>query len=229
MQMTLTIKTVLGILLIFIGLLQGKAQVSDFQLRTGVQLYGDISKKTKWGVETESRFANNAKEFNRILVEPTISYRIQKYMSLAVGYRWSLINDDGLNELQSNRLHLDVALHHKIKSLAFKLRSRFQYDLTGFNRTEVIKYSDTFYRHALSIDYNIFGSRFKPSVGFELFHNMDNTKLYKIEKFRYSASVDYRLTRNARISAFYMIDDEVNARNPETNYILGCSIGFRIN
>lgn len=229
MRMTLTTKSILCILFIFIGLFQVKAQVSDFQLRSGIQLSGDISEKAKWGVETESRFANNASEFDRILVEPSISFRIKKYMSLAIGYRWSLLNNAEFNRLQNNRLHVDVALHHKIKSLAFKLRSRFQYDLTSFNKNEVIKYSDTFYRHAFSIDYNIFGSRFKPSAGIELFHNIDNTKLYKIEKYRYSVSINYRLTRNAKISTFYMIDDEVNARNPETNYILGCSIGFRIN
>lgn len=227
MLKTLTIRPALYLLVLFMGLFQLKAQVSDFQLRTGLQLSGNVSKKTRWRVETESRFENNASQLDRILIEPTIAYRFQKFMSVGGGYRWTLKFDNETNNVQQNRVHGDVAFHHKIKSLEFKFRTRVQYDLKNLNQNQNFNFNDLYYRHALSMDYNIFGSRFTPSASIELFHNIDNTKSYRIEKYRYTASVDYRLTRNASLSAFYMIDDEVNVKKPKTYHIIGCSVGYR--
>ncbi len=209
------------------GFFDLKAQVSDFQVRTGIQISGDVSKKTKWRVETESRFKNNASALDRILIEPSIAYRLQKFLSIGVGYRWTLLYDDKSNNIQQNRLYTDVALYQTFKSLEFKFRSRAQYDIENSNQNQNYSFNDLFFRHALSMDYNIFGSRFTPSASIELFHNIDNAKQYRIEKYRYTLSIDYRITRNASISSFYMIDDEVNVKNPKTNYILGCSVGYR--
>ena len=204
-----------------------EAQQSDFQVRAGLQLSGNLSLKTKWDIETESRFVENANQFERIQIQPSISYRINNLMSVAVGYRFATFFHENENTEFQSRLNADFSLVKKINSFEFKLRSRCYYDLNDYLLNNQFIVGDLLYRHAFTAEYNIWGSRWTPSVSFELFHSLNRMDIRNIRQLRYTGSIDYRLNRKTTLSAYYFIDKIVNKSYPASNFIFGTNLKYK--
>jgi hypothetical protein len=205
-----------------------KAQQSDFQIRNGIQISGNFSKNTKWEIETESRFVENALQFERLQIQPSIAHSINKLITIAIGYRFApIFNDKNNNILIQNRWNADLSFRKEIESFEFKLRSRCNYDMNDLIENNKLTTSGLSYRHAFTTEYNIWGSRWSPSVSFEFFHRFRHLDIRDLRKLRYSASIDYRLSRNTTLSTFYFIDKEINRKYPTTEYILGTSLKYK--
>jgi hypothetical protein len=202
------------------------AQSSEMQLRSGFEIGGEVAEKYKWSVAAESRFVNNRTEPERIQVQPELAYKFSKHLSIGAGYRLSSLFNIAEGEAIRSRIQTDVAYKQKISSFALSLRNRVQYDYDGLLMSEGFSLSDLVYRHALSVDYRIWGSRFEPSCAFELFHGLNDFRSHAIQQYRYTFSLGYAISRPAAVSVYYMINDEVNKPNPVATYVVGLSLGY---
>ncbi len=202
------------------------AQREDFQMRIGAAMDGKLSNQFDWNFGVEQRLRNNASMYDQFQVEPGVSYNPYDFLKIGVGYRYAY-RLSRKQEFQSrHRAHIDVRLRQKADRWTFKYRTRLQYGFENFTSQELLGTNALIQRHSLGVDYDIFGSRFKPFVSGEIYHHLNKPGGSMITKTRFSLGTAYRLSFHSVVELSYLINKEVNIANPTTEYILGISYAY---
>ena len=66
--------------------------------------------------------------------------------------------------------------------------------------------------------------KYEPFVSTEIYYLLDNSGKY-FNRIRYKIGTDYELNKRNTINLFYMIQQELNSKNPVRAFILG--LGYR--
>jgi len=146
-----------------IGCLTANAQTTDYRARAGVKVQKDISKALTASLEYEHRFDNYLTAFDKALIEPSVSLDLFKF--LRIGAEWRFMVDQNLvREIEyKQRAAFYIRGQHSIDDFDFKLRTAIQY---GFDELTVSSGlgQKLISRNTVEVEYNWFGSKFKPSV-----------------------------------------------------------------
>lgn len=147
-----------------------------------------------------------------------------------------------------HRLHLSVTGSLELSRLKFSLRERWQYTMrpevkdkkynfawsedanendyiSGYELEPVKSKCKHMFRHRLGIDYNIPHCKFDPFVNAEMFTDCNG-----IQKMRYQAGIDYKLTKQHQFSLTYRYqhvsssDDDDNDIN---SHLVGLSYKYK--
>lgn len=203
--------------------LQGNAQTTDFRARAGVKIQKDITKKLTASLEYEHRFDNNLTCFDKALIEPSLSYDVFKF--LRIGAEWRFMVDQNLKREIAYKQRAAVFVKYKrsIDDFDISLRTALQY---GFDELtlSVNNSQNLVSRNTLEIEYNWFGSKFTPFIGYEFFYHINDPNGGIINESRTKAGTSYSLSKKSEISVYYLFENEFNVANPVDAHVVG--IGF---
>lgn len=224
------IKTFLKACIIGIGYLffatSVHAQIEDFQLRLGLSADGDLVHNFSWNFDLQQRFKQNIEAFDQFLVEPGVRYSPLPFLKVGVGYRLVYLKTEERNVEFKQRMHAEAKLSTDIMQWKLNYRTRFQYGFDDFSSPLLVTNNSFVQRHLFEVSYAIFGTRWKPSLTFEAYHHLNHLEGTRISRLKYVAGTDFLVSVQTKISAFYMINQELNEANPNTNYIVGVSYSY---
>ncbi len=205
------------------------AQVSDFQSWLSVGVNTDISKKFSAGIEAQLRMRDNSTRPNSVLLDPGISFKVNKYLKFAVGYRFSArFSADNVNTT-AHRYNVDAEGRKKFGKLTLKLRTRFQKGFTDllYNENREPYSYPAYSRNKLAVEYEL-NKRFSPFAEFELFLPLNNPRQRNFDRYRATIGSSFDLKNRNTIDCFFRVQQELNTANPETDFIIGIGYAYDV-
>ncbi|MCF8372407.1 MAG: DUF2490 domain-containing protein [Bacteroidales bacterium] len=212
---------------LFLAPTTGQGQISDAKLWTGLKLEYAFSKKLEAACEIEQRFDNNISEFDRLLLEPSISYKINKKWGLEASYRaWARQSLEHNYDFRQ-RGNLDISFKKKHKSFDVKLTTGLQYGFPDVNQDYSNYSTDLVSRNSIRVGYDIFGSRFSPDLKYELFTKIAKGQLLNYQ-WRVTAATSYYINESVSLKFFYALEHEYNLDEPYNSHIYGVGLNYKL-
>jgi long-subunit fatty acid transport protein len=203
------------------------AQSADARLWTGAKIEYRFNKKMELACELEQRFDNNISNFDRLLLEPSLSYKMNKSWSLGASFRsWYRQNAEHSYDFKQ-RGNLDISYQKNIKSFGLKLSSGIQYGVPDLIQVSSSNSQDLASRNSIRINYNIFGTRFSPSIKYELFTKIDQGSLLNYQ-WRATVSTSYYINQAISLRFLYAFEQEYNLEAPFSSHIYGLGLNYKL-
>lgn len=150
-------------------------------------------------------------------------YSIKKWVSIGVSYRWiqkpTLFNIEEFD----HRFTVDASFTYKMGDIDLGFRPRFQHRLKGISADDG-KRSKTYNRNKFSLEYSGI-KKVSIELNYEFFLRVGVIR--QIDQNRYSLELKYKLNKENRVSAFYMLQQEVNVVWPELTHVVGLTYSYR--
>ena len=207
-----------AILFLFSGVI-ANAQEKDFCIWTTVNIEKKFSKKFTAVLSQEFRFDENASQLDNAFTNITAEYNFTKNLNASFNYR--LINKrliDGHYQ-QRNRIYVDVAYRLKQNDYSFTLRTRFQDQFRNAFSENAELPAIWYWRNKLTFKYNL--KEFKPYSYFEIFYPLNDPVINTIDNLRFAVGCNYDFTKKHSVNLYYLINKEINVKNPVTSFIAG--------
>ncbi len=203
-------------------------QREDLQLRAGASISGELLNKVDWSFDAQQRLRNNMSMFDQFQLEPGISYTPYKFLKLGLNYRYIYKLSSKLQYESRQRISFDAGLRQKLDRVKVGYRTRLQYGFEDFINKEQLGLKAFIQRHAFGIEYDIFGSRFAPSVKYEIYHHLNNPAGNHITKTRWTFGTDIYINPYSSLEVYYLINKEVNLPDPLTEYVVGITYKYSL-
>ena len=203
------------------------SQNSDFQTWSSIEIEKKIIKSVSISIEEEVRIAQNSTSFNTSNTSISGLYSFNKFIKAGIGYRYSYSYDIEDGYSVSHRLMVDGVLKYKLGDFAFSFRERFQDDWQTEKTSPTATYPDLYLRHKLQIKYNVPKISLFPYLEAELFQSLNNPIQNKVDKYRWTAGLEYDFKNDLSVSLFYRIQDSHKVLKKRNEiYILGTGISY---
>ena len=204
------------------------AQDSDFGIRFGAEISKKLTQKIELQFEEELRLNQNISAFDRSMTTLGGSYSLNKTFKAGLFYTYIYANNqnDGYYESR-HRFGGWIQAAHKVNRIKFSLREKFQNtyrdeDLGNY------KYNPKMYlRSKLEVSYNIKNLPLDPYLSVEMHYQLNNPYGNDIDKWRYTAGVEYGINKRFAIDLFYRVDDEANVKNAVRTSVLGTMLKYK--
>lgn len=223
MNKRITIPIVFLMMSAFTGLM---AQTNDAQLWMSAEIEKKLTPKLSLHFSEEMRMNENITEAGTIFSDLGVSYDLAKGLNLSANYRFT--DKRRLDDTYSNRhrYYFDLTYKYAPKPVIISLRARVQSQYTDFLTSENGKIPENYERTRLKVAFD-FGKRYRPYLASEMYVPLNgNITSLMIDCMRYQAGIDYKFNQRNSITAFYMVQKEINVAAPETDYVVG--LGYSI-
>lgn len=212
---------------IFVGALDLRGQVQDFQSWWELEFDKQISGKLDLNGELEQRFKNNSLQYSRTLLTLGAAYDLNDYLKLSGAVRTVFLMDreEGLDTRY--RIHMDGTGSYEFSGCDISLRLRLQY---GFDEFVVFRYfllNSPVNRNRLKVTHHVFGTRFGWFASVESWHGPDMENNWFTFAMRYSAGIRFSPGFSSRFSLRYILEDEFNVINPGLLHVLVLGYNYR--
>lgn len=212
------------ILLLFIGLCccnRTKAQVNDAGLWLNVNVEKKITQKFSAQFTHSLRYYENISELSTSFSEIGLSYKIIKPLTVAGFYRFS--NKKRVDDFYStsHRYSFYLSYKLKVKQVKINFREQFQSRYKDIETSATGGIPKNHLRSKMALSYDL-EKKYTPYVSAELFYEIGEY----IDNVRYKAGVEYEWNKFNTVNLYYMIDKEMNVKNPWTNYVIGLGYNF---
>lgn len=229
------------------------AQSDDFGVWTSISADKKVNKKISVGIEAEMRTRDNSEKIDRWSFGVEAKYKLTKWLKASVGY--SLLDDNNYkitykalngapNKLAEywgvrHRFNVSLTASQKFGNFQVSLRERWQYTYRpektidqrwDFDDDEYDGKAKTYsgrgkniMRSRVQISYDIPNSHFEPYVSAEMYNG------WSVEKMRYTAGVDWKITKRHAVGAYYLyqaVHDDDDDNEPNL-HILGLEYKFK--
>jgi len=178
-----------------------------------------ITQKFSTQITQSFRLNENFSELGTSFSEIGVNYKVLKRFSIGATYRFSQKRKIDDFYSMRHRYNIDVSYKLKIKKLSITLRERFQSRYKDYGNREKGNVPKNYFRSKVTMRYNL-NKKYTPFVSGELFYQISE----QIDNLRFKAGFDYEFNKFSTLNMYYMIDKEVNVKNPWTNYVIG--IGY---
>lgn len=204
------------------------AQNTDSRLRLTTKLKKEIVENLNADIEFEYRRDQFLTTFDKVFVEPSVSYNFGKHIKIGAIYR--LMYDQ--NSTRERGLEQRVAGYFRydfdIDDFEVKLKTSLQYGFDDITNPSFSYDQKLVNRNGIEIEYNWFGSKFTPFAGYEMFYHINHPNGGIINQSRFKAGTSYQLSKKTDISAYYLFDNEFNVAFPVNAHVFGASISFEL-
>jgi hypothetical protein len=219
-----------GFLVLYLGVFHCyslKSQNQDAQVWTSVNLEAKIVKKLTANVAQEVRFNENVTEVGTIYTDLGLEYKLNKHFQVSINYRFveKRRTDDYYSFRQ--RIYIDLKYDEKIKPFQIQFRSRIQDEVSDIERAADGGIPEYYLRNKLTLKLDKW-KKLTPFVSVELFSPLEDEYKGLFDNIRSSAGIDYDLSKHHKVELFYMIQQELNVSQPETDFVLGVGYGFKL-
>ena len=202
-------------------------QVNDFQIRTGVTLKKDFTKKINLQLDEQIRLYENVSRIKQFYTEVSAEYQLNKHIDFAANYRFIQKQENTVFGT-IHRLCFDVALKQKISKFTISLRSRYKKEFYHAwfyyeNPLDPTQYL----RNKLTIETKLI-KKLNIYLSPEFYYQLDNSEGNIFDKARYEAGIDYKVNKKKYLNLFFMLQKQMNVSKADTDYILGLNYKFKI-
>jgi hypothetical protein len=224
MMMMMTRKCYLILILLLISLI-AFSQEKDFGIWYGISAEHKLAKKLEIDLSANVRTFNNAAKVDEVFVEAGLGYSLNKHLSVGGAYRLTKSIEDNNSYYFRHKVMLDVKGLLPAGNFNFSMRLRFQ---TGYKT--YIQHDDDIYpyytgRIKVKAVYKTPTFPVDPYVYIESFCPMFSDKSGKIDKNRYSAGAELRITKKHSVELEYIFQRDYLPHISDINII---SINYNI-
>lgn len=216
-------------LILFISILSFpfiiRAQEKDFGIWYGISAEKKLTKKIEADLSACIRTFNSAAQIEEGFIDGGISWKIIKNISVGGAYRFTLnIENDGAYHPR-HKWFFDVRGSADIADLTVSGRFRLQERFKTYYEDEDDKVPDFHGRYRLKIIYNTPSFPVNPYISAEIFCPMFSDTKKKIDKERYIAGLEYKLSGNHSLEFEYLFQRDYRPDLMHDNII---SINYKI-
>ncbi len=205
--------------------IQGYCQVNDAGLWMNVGLEKQLNKKISLLLSQELRMNENISEAGTVFTELGGQYKIIKNLSFSASYRFIMKRNLDDSYSKRHRYMLDLAYKYKFHKFNFSVRERFQNQYSDIYSSSAGAVPATYLRNKLSLKYGI-RKRIDAYLSGEFFYQLNNPDGNELDNERFTAGMSYKLNRASDFDVFYMINKELNVKDPWTSYIIGIGYNY---
>lgn len=212
-------KVFLAFVISFCGIyMDTLAQTTDAELWTGAEIRYEINKSFRMDVEQESRWNDNIGSFKYTYTEVGLRWRLSKIFSIKGKYRYVYIP----NDYDRGKFYCDLNADLSKKRFPLILEYRLRYER---GNEFVVSKTENWLRNSISLGWNL-SKLADPYVGWENFRRLDGINMTRANRF--TAGIDWRLSKKAVLSSFYMYEDEKNVKKPKDKHIAGLRLKYKL-
>jgi hypothetical protein len=232
----LSMKHKIYLLILSLCSVTANAQLSEMGVWTGFGIEKDFG-KLDLSAQTELRTIYGIRLVDRWSLGLDGGYKLSKYLKLGVGYNFmNVLDEKYLNYQFRHRFNVSASGKFKTDRFTFSLRERLQLTTKDdSNRIRTDGSIDSYginpalvWRNRLLIDYDIPQSKLTPSVSVESFYELNNPNGNTFNKFRYTATLDYKLNKTNTVSIYGLYNNRTDDDDNYSKYVLGISYKIAI-
>jgi hypothetical protein len=199
--------------------------VRDFRAIGEVEVIKSVYKKWEISLGTKLLLEHNASRFGEFDLDAGISYKLLKFVSLGIGYRWSENRNKFNDFIIKNRLRGDIDLIAKIKRLKADYRISYQNIDDDYFQNNETATSKNILRNRLQLKYNIRKSQIFPFFYVEHYGQLGEKGKYGI-KLKSAIGTGYSINKKHEIKTYFRVDRELNKKNPYLYYSVGVGYSY---
>lgn len=196
----------------------------DTRLWTSIVMDGELTEKTRWTAEIQPRFKNSAKDFDQLIVRPSVSYALSKQSSIALGYAY-VETDTAQGTSKEDRLWQQYSYQSKWNEFSFSSRTRLEQrvldisDGTSHRLRQMLRAS-----HPIAPE-----SQWHTLAWNEVFINLNDTTWAGgsgLNQNRLFAGVQWRYSEKSRLEVGYLnqIINIGGDRENQMNHVLASTV-----
>lgn len=194
-------------------------QRNDANLWASITLEKLATPKVLLHFQQAARVDQNITQLNYTYSDIGATYKFNKNIQTSLNYRF--INK--LNKTQEfslrHRLYWTITLKKKIKPFTIVYRHRIQYQLEDMYSSENGQTARYYTRSKLTLKYDL--NRFTPYIASELITKIVDWDQLESRKFRLFGGCSYQFNKTDELNLYYLIDKQINQKDPLTNYVIG--------
>jgi Protein of unknown function (DUF2490) len=224
MMKMMTRRLCLVVLSIFIPLVVF-SQKKDFGIWYGVSAQHKLKGKFVIDFSTSIRTFNNASKIEEAFLEGEVAYNFSKYLSAASSYRITKNIENDNSYYFRHKVFLDLKGNLAARDFTFSCRLRFQTTTKTYIENENDKYPSYTGRIKLKAVYKTPTFPVDPYIYVESFCPLFSDKTRIIEKNRFAAGVELRITRRHSFDAEYIFQRDYLPHISDINIV---SVNYNI-
>ncbi len=176
---------------------------TEWNTWTTFEVKKDITDRLSAYVAPQVRFAEQF-EVDEYFIQAGVEYELFKFLEVGGNYRYLINERTSKSTEYFHRMAFDLVGKHDISRFELQLRTRYtNYDELDDNEG----FNDATMRYRLKSDYDIPNSKFKPLIGVEFFHQLEDKEINKI---RYMAELAYKINKVHDIAIGYLMHAYMN-------------------
>jgi len=204
-----------------------KGQFRDAGLWASINFEAKLVKSLSATVSEELRFNENITELDAALTDVGLSYKLNKHFQFSANYRFIQRHRTDNYYSFRHRFYVDIKYSKKLKPFEFSFRTRLQDQVADIGRAADGGTPEYYLRNKLSLKWDT-KKAYCPFVSAELFSMLNYPRSYAFNGIRAAAGFEYDFTKHHKIDAYYMIQRELNVKNPETDFIIGLGYFYKL-
>lgn len=194
-------------------------QDNDFGVWTTLKGKHDFNKHLEAGISLVLRTAENASKTDQYSGEFSLGYNFNDYFSLGASYR-------AINKLEKDeRYHFNQKFYLNMKGtlplgrFEFSGRLMYQKALMTYIEDDSDPLSRHYARIKLKAGYDSKSSALKPFISWEPFMPLSGDPDYRIEKCRYSAGTELKISRRSSLEISYIFENKTKLTKTDMHII----------
>jgi len=218
-------KTLVFILLLA-GTMNAVAQTTDVKFWNSYKLSADLSKKWSADIEQQIRFNNNISSFDFALTEVTIGYKINKFIDLGGGVRYSYLENNTESTIDSYdrfRWMADLKFDTDVFTKDLKANLRFRYQES--REVAGTDLPDRYLRTKFQLEYNL-SKLVDPDISYELYYKFAQPGEFRAHRINVSA--DWRIMKKLHVETSYIYQWEINVNSPDMEHIIAVGLKYKL-
>jgi hypothetical protein len=224
MTMTTINKWCLTVFLCFLPLLVS-AQKKDFGIWYGVSAEHKISNKLVINLSTDVRTFKKASRVDEAFLEGGLDYNFIKYLSLDCSYRLIKKIEDNNSYYFQHKVFMDIKANAPLGNFSFTTRLRFQIRTKTYIQDDNDNYPDYTGQIKFKVLYKTQSFPLNPYIYVESFRPMFSGKSGTVDKNKFSAGMELRITKRHSIEAEYIFQRDFQPQLSDINII---SVNYNI-
>ncbi len=220
MMMMMTKKLVFVLLLICTSSISFSQD--DFGIWYSITAEKKLVKNLGLDLDANVRTFNNASKIEEAFFDIGLSYKLNKYLSAAVSYRFTEFkeNDDMFHP--RHKWFADLRGKLPLGDFDLSARFRFQQRYKTYFEDENDKESKEVGRIKLKMSYNIPSFPVNPYISTELFFPMFSRLERVVEKNRFMAGIEYKISKKNSLELEYMFQRDYFPDISDINVVSIC-------
>jgi predicted porin len=212
-------KTVLLISGILIVSVVAQSQITDFGIWYSVSAEKDLSKKLELDADLNLRTINNASKIEETFLDLGLTYKFNKFLSVAAGYRFTEFMEDDDAFHPRHKWFADLKGKITFGDFDVSARMRYQQRYKTYIEDDNDKESKKVGRTRIKILYDIPSFPLNPYASAEIFYPLFIETSRTIEQHRYTVGFEYNFSKKHSVEAEYLFQRDNYPKPLEMNII----------
>ncbi|MFN0275471.1 MAG: DUF2490 domain-containing protein [Chitinophagales bacterium] len=183
-------------------------------LQAGIEI--DLPKKFTLDISEEQRYNIETSDAYALYSNISLEYKWNKHLFTGAEYRYKT---PGAYNAPAHRVATSITYRNSFNDFNWNVRTKLQYDIKPDN------FETSAWRNKIGLKYDGWKD-IKPYVSYEVFYALlfsGNT----FNTIRPEFGVNFQLSKQHEITAYYLIDKNFNEYDPLTLYVLGLNYLFK--